>query len=75
MHGRHMMEHGPGGWWAPRGFAGIPTTVIDPPHRAASPAVPALMGPGPHDRRALCASQSDGRCLGIHEFLELDEDL
>jgi hypothetical protein len=34
-------------WWAPSGFAVIPTAAIDPPHRAASPAVPALMGPGP----------------------------
>jgi hypothetical protein len=24
------------------GFAAIPTTALDPPHRAASPAVPAL---------------------------------
>jgi hypothetical protein len=24
------------------------TTTIDPPHSAASPAVPALLGPGPH---------------------------
>ena len=28
--------------WAPHGFAAIPTTAIDPPHSAASPAVPAL---------------------------------
>ena len=33
-------------WWAPNGFAVIPTTAIDPPHRAASPAVPALIGSG-----------------------------
>lgn len=26
------------------GFAAIPTTALDPPHRAASPAVPALNG-------------------------------
>lgn len=43
-----MTQRGPEGWLAPRGFAGIPTTAIDPPHRAASPAVPAIMGPGPH---------------------------
>ncbi len=30
------------------GFAAIPTTTLDPPHRAASPAVPAFSGPGPH---------------------------
>lgn len=34
-------------WWAPDGFAAIPTTTIDPPHCAASPVVPALLGPGP----------------------------
>jgi hypothetical protein len=33
-------------WWAPNGFAAIPTTALDPPHRAASPAVPALIGSG-----------------------------
>ena len=32
--------------WAPNGFAAIPTTALDPPHRAASPAVPALIGSG-----------------------------
>jgi len=32
--------------WAPDGFAAIPITAIDPPQRAASPAVPALLGPG-----------------------------
>lgn len=29
------------------GFAAIPAAAIDPPHCAASPAVPALVGPGP----------------------------
>ncbi len=29
------------------GFAAIPAAALDPPHAAASPAVPALMGPGP----------------------------
>jgi hypothetical protein len=43
-------------WWAPDGFAVIPTTTIDPPHSAASPVVPALLGPGPH----LKPSQSAG---------------
>jgi hypothetical protein len=32
--------------WAPRGFAAIPTAALDPPHSAASPAVPALIGSG-----------------------------
>jgi hypothetical protein len=39
--------------WAPGGFAAIPTTALDPPHRAASPAVSALLGPGPHADRML----------------------
>jgi hypothetical protein len=29
-------------WWAPNGVAAIPTTAIDPPRSAASPAVPGL---------------------------------
>ena len=33
-------------WWAPYGFAAIPTAALDPPHSAASPAVPALVGSG-----------------------------
>lgn len=33
-------------WWAPSGFAAIPTAALDPPHSAASPAVPALIGSG-----------------------------
>ena len=33
-------------WWAPSGFAAIPTTALDPPHSAASSAVPALVGSG-----------------------------
>ena len=37
--------------WAPNGFAAIPTTAIDPPHGAVSPAVPALMGPGPRQSK------------------------
>lgn len=46
--------------WAPRGFAAIPTTALDPPHRAASPAVPALIGSG-----------SPSRCLlNLCDFLE-----
>jgi hypothetical protein len=35
-------------YWAPNGSAGIPTAALDPPHSAASPAVPALIGFGPH---------------------------
>ena len=33
-------------WWAPHGVAAIPTAALDPPHSAASPAVPALIGSG-----------------------------
>src|SRR5690606_33744287 len=33
-------------WLAPHGFAAIPTAALDPPHSAASPAVPALIGSG-----------------------------
>lgn len=35
-------------WWAPSGFAGIPTAALDPSPTTASPAVPAFSGPGPH---------------------------
>lgn len=38
-------------WRAPRGFAAIPAAALDPAHRPASPAVPALSGPGPHHRQ------------------------
>jgi len=35
-------------WWAPSGFAAIPTAALDPAHSPASPAVPALdLGPRP----------------------------
>src|SRR5450759_1053847 len=46
-------------WWAPNGFAAIPTTALDPPHSAASPAVPALSGPGPQysSRQAVCRNE------------------
>ena len=30
-------------WWAPSGFTAIPTAALDPPHRAAPPAVPAFL--------------------------------
>ena len=33
-------------WWAPSGFAAIPTAALDPAHSPASPAVPALIGSG-----------------------------
>lgn len=46
----HAQIHGPAikrpAWWAPGGVAAIPTTAIDPPHSAASPAVPALSRSG-----------------------------
>jgi hypothetical protein len=37
-------------WWAPNGFAAIPTAALDPPQRAASPAAPALIGSGSPSR-------------------------
>lgn len=35
--------------WAPDGFAAIPAAKLDPPHRVALPAVPALHGSGSTD--------------------------
>ena len=59
------------------GFAAIPTTALDPPHRAASPTVPALSGTGPHcsepDRPA-APRLRDSR-LAIHQLAELSEHL
>ena len=50
---------------APSGFAAIPAAAIDPPHRAASPAVPALIGSG-----------SPSRCfLHVRDFLKLAEQI
>ena len=47
------------------GFAAIPTTAIDPPHRAASPAVPALIGSG-----------SPSSCLlKVCDLLEFTEEI
>ena len=52
-------------WWAANGFAVIPTAPIDPPHRAASPAVPALIGSG-----------SPSRCLlNVGNLLKLAEQV
>ena len=36
--------------WALDGFAVVPTAALDPPQRAASPAVPALHGSGSPSR-------------------------
>lgn len=36
-------------WWAPYGFAAIPTTTLDPPLRRRLPWPPRSMGPGPQD--------------------------
>jgi len=41
--GRRKLEPA---WWAPSGFAAIPTAALDPAHSPASPAVPALIGSG-----------------------------
>ena len=45
-------------WWAPSGFAAIPTAALDPAHSPASPAVPALIGSG-------SPSLADGPLLGL----------
>lgn len=50
---------------APSGFAAIPAAAIDPPHRAASPAVPALIGSG-----------SPSSCfLNVCDLLEFTEEI
>ncbi|MGX0586725.1 hypothetical protein ACUXPF_003324 [Sphingomonas sanguinis] len=46
------------------GIAALPAPALDPPHRAASPAVPALSGPGPHQT-------SSRNFFGVSNFLEL----
>jgi len=58
--------------WAPDGFAAIPIAAIDPPQRAASPAVPALLGPGPP-----CALSRLARERRRHfgDLLKLDKQL
>jgi len=59
-------------WWAPNGFAAIPTTALDPPHSAASPAVPALIGSGsPSDSFCSSLGASDG--LNLRDSLKLTE--
>ena len=42
-------------WWAPNGIAAIPTAALDPPHGAASPAVPALFGSGSPSRPSVAS--------------------
>jgi hypothetical protein len=43
--GRAAGQLGPT-WWASNGFVAILATALDPPHSAASPAVPVLIGSG-----------------------------
>jgi hypothetical protein len=53
-------------------FAAIPTTALDPPHSAASPAVPALIGSGsPSDSFRSSLGASDG--LNLRDSLKLTE--
>jgi hypothetical protein len=64
--------------WAPNGFAAIPTTALDPPHSAASPAVPALSGPGPH--QSLSSHQnilheSGSSRLPFNQLLKFGQDV
>ncbi len=51
--------------WAPCGFAAIPTAALDPPHSAASPAVPALIGSG----------SPSSRLLQFSDLLEFGQDI
>jgi len=51
--------------WAPCGVAAIPTAAIDPPHSAASPAVPALIGSG----------SPSCRLLDVGNFLEFAQEI
>ena len=68
-------------WWAPNGFAAIPTTALDPPHSAASPAVPALIGSGspsfavPNpDARPGSRGASSRCCLQLCDLLKLNKN-
>ena len=45
-------------------FAAIPTTALDPPHNAASPAVPALVGSGSPSRPAVAPARRTSRPVG-----------
>ena len=52
-------------WWAPCGFAAIPTAALDPAHGPASPAVPAPFGSGSPSVAALAYSPSAGKTDSI----------
>jgi hypothetical protein len=52
------------------GFAVIPIPAIDPPQRAASPAVPAPLGPGPLEPYAASLGSVD-----VISALKLDKQL
>src|SRR6056297_1381486 len=52
-------------WWAPSGFAAIPTAALDPAHSPASPAVPALIGSGSPSSLP-CRLFRVGRHDGVH---------
>ena len=63
-------------WWAPSGFAAIPTAALDPAHSPASPAVPALIGSGSPSLAygPLLGLSSLGR-RDLSDGLELAEEL
>jgi hypothetical protein len=61
--GRRTLYKASGFGWAPCGFAAIPTAAIDPPQRAASPAVPAPIGSGSPS----CCFRNVGNLLELAE--------
>jgi hypothetical protein len=65
LSGTLLYEALSGFWRASCGIAAIPTAALDPPHSAASPAVPALIGSG----SPLC------RLLQLSNPLEFGEQL
>src|SRR5438045_4189890 len=52
-----------------------PHPALDPPLSAASPAVPALMGPGPQCHDPSAARRLARRCLQICNLLKLGQNL
>ena len=65
-------------WWAPRGIAAIPTSALDPPHCAASPAVPALLRvrvPTAARPKSTELLGSGGQGLRLRDLFELRQKL
>ncbi len=63
---RRLSRNLPGVWpgmMGSNGFAVLPIAALDPPHRAASPAVPALDGSGSPDTMQISREGSGSECL------------